>query len=229
MAKRLQMSESLLLGELLAVAGGYFDAYTYLCRDGVFANAQTGNIVLFGISLSHGSWLSAIRYLLPILAFALGVVITEALKWRGRKKELEGRWIHWRQIIVLVEIFMVAIVAMMPQRMNTVANIIISLVCAMQVESFRKVRGSAFATTMCTGNLRSGTEQLFLWLQNKDRGARKKARHYYCVILFFILGAACGALGTKYLAEKSVLIACIPLLIVFGMMFLKEVDEGQFL
>ena len=41
------MSESLLLGALLAVAGGFFDAYTYLCRGGVFANAQTGNIVLF--------------------------------------------------------------------------------------------------------------------------------------------------------------------------------------
>ena len=27
-----QMSESLLLGALLAMAGGFFDAYTYLCR-----------------------------------------------------------------------------------------------------------------------------------------------------------------------------------------------------
>ena len=43
-----QMSESLLLGVLLAVAGGFFDAYTYLCRGKVFANAQTGNIVLSG-------------------------------------------------------------------------------------------------------------------------------------------------------------------------------------
>ena len=54
------MSESLLLGALLAVAGGFFDAYTYLCRGGVFANAQTGNIVLFGLELAQREWIRAL-------------------------------------------------------------------------------------------------------------------------------------------------------------------------
>ena len=44
---RIQMSETVLIGSLLALAGGFLDAYTYICRGGVFANAQTGNIVLF--------------------------------------------------------------------------------------------------------------------------------------------------------------------------------------
>ena len=70
-----QMSESLLLGALLAVAGGFFDAYTYLCRGGVFANAQTGNIVLLGVNLAGREWLRSLTYLLPVLAFALGVVL----------------------------------------------------------------------------------------------------------------------------------------------------------
>ena len=46
----IQMSETILIGTLLALAGGFLDAYTYICRGGVFANAQTGNIVLFSIS-----------------------------------------------------------------------------------------------------------------------------------------------------------------------------------
>ena len=50
-----QMSESLLLGAMLAMAGGFFDAYTYLCRGKVFANAQTGNIVLFGANIAEGN------------------------------------------------------------------------------------------------------------------------------------------------------------------------------
>ena len=65
-----QMSESLVLGLLLALAGGFFDAYTYLCRGGVFANAETGNIVLLGAHLAEGDWEKALRYLLPIVAFA---------------------------------------------------------------------------------------------------------------------------------------------------------------
>ena len=63
-----QMSESLLLGAMLAMAGGFFDAYTYLCRGKVFANAQTGNIVLFGANIAEGNWLRAAEYFLPILA-----------------------------------------------------------------------------------------------------------------------------------------------------------------
>ena len=75
-----QMSESLLLGGLLAVAGGFFDAYTYVCRGGVFANAQTGNIVLLGLELAERQWLRALTYLLPILAFAFGVMVAVRVK-----------------------------------------------------------------------------------------------------------------------------------------------------
>ena len=110
----------------------------------------------------------------------------------------------------------------LPQRMDMAVNILISFVCAMQVEAFRKVRGSAFATTMCTGNLRSGTEQLVIWRQTGDANAARKARHYYCIILFFILGAALGAVCTDTLGERALLITCVPLLAVFGIMFIRE-------
>ena len=45
------MSESMLLNLLLAFRGGFQDAYTYIVRDKVFANAQTGNIVLMSTYL----------------------------------------------------------------------------------------------------------------------------------------------------------------------------------
>ena len=179
-----QMSESMRLGALLAVAGGFFDAYTYLCRGGVFANAQTGNIVLLGLELAEREWLRALAYLAPILAFALGVVVAEVVKRRGKARQAGGAGMHWRQVIVLAEIVLLAVAAFLPQRMDMAVNILISFVCAMQVEAFRKVRGSAFATTMCTGNLRSGTEQLVIWRQTGDANAARKARHYYCIILF---------------------------------------------
>lgn len=217
-----QMSESMRLGALLAVAGGFFDAYTYLCRGGVFANAQTGNIVLLGLELAEREWLRALAYLAPILAFALGVVVAEVVKRRGKARQAGGAGMHWRQVIVLAEIVLLACAAFLPQRMNMAVNILISFVCAMQVEAFRKVRGSAFATTMCTGNLRSGTEQLVLWRQTGDANAARKARHYYCIILFFILGAALGAVCTDTLGERALLITCVPLIAVFGMMFIRE-------
>ena len=52
MEKNNQMSESFLLASLLAIVGGFLDAYSYVCRDHVFANAQTGNIVKLGMSIA---------------------------------------------------------------------------------------------------------------------------------------------------------------------------------
>ena len=49
MSKKKQYSESLRVGVLLALTGGFLDAYTYLCRGKVFANAcQRGQSTIFG-------------------------------------------------------------------------------------------------------------------------------------------------------------------------------------
>lgn len=73
-------SESVRLGILLAIVGGFLDAYTFVCRGEVFANAQTGNLVLLGIALTKRNSGQAITALLPILAFVLGVIFTERIK-----------------------------------------------------------------------------------------------------------------------------------------------------
>ena len=44
--------EWLEIGLMLCLAGGFLDAYTFVTRGGVFANAQTGNIVLLGLELA---------------------------------------------------------------------------------------------------------------------------------------------------------------------------------
>ena len=41
MRKITQISESIRLGALLAISGGMMDAYSYIMRGHVFANAQT--------------------------------------------------------------------------------------------------------------------------------------------------------------------------------------------
>lgn len=135
MSRNKQVSETHLLGLLLAVVGGFLDAYTYLCRGRVFANAQTGNIVLLGVNLTEQNWNRTFYYLMPIFAFVLGILVCEIIqtyfKW---KKKL-----HWRQLIVLMEIFCLIIAGFLPApALDTPVNIMISFVCALQVEAFRK-------------------------------------------------------------------------------------------
>lgn len=220
--KRRQTSDTMRLGALLALVGGFLDAYTYIARGGVFANAQTGNTVLLGLTLASGQFARAMRYLLPILAFVCGVVIADSIRWRYRKPDMKKAAMHWRQIVVLTEIILLVVVSFVPQSANAVVNIVISLVCALQVETFRKVHGNTLTTTMCTGNLRAGTEQLVLWRQTGDRAAGKRALTYFAIILFFVLGAVMGAVLTTLLAEKAAIVCSIMLVAVFAAMFREE-------
>ncbi|PWL70767.1 MAG: DUF1275 domain-containing protein [Clostridiales bacterium] len=214
-----QMSETFLLGSLLAVVGGFLDAYTYLLRGHVFANAQTGNIVLLGLNLAEMDLLQAAYYFIPIAAFAAGIVVAELI----RRVFREHPRIHWRQIIIAAECLILLGVAFLPSgELDVAVNIAISFLCAMQVESFRKVNGNAYATTMCTGNLRSGTELFYRYMQTKNPCERSKAFQYYGIILFFIAGAVLGSFFSQLLLEKAVLICCSILAVVFSIMFIQE-------
>ena len=156
------MSDSLLTASFVILSGGLQDAYTYSCRGKVFANAQTGNIVLL------------------------------------------------------------AVVGLLPQTLNITANALVSFVCAMQVQTFRKVRGHAYASTMCIGNMRSGMEALCAYFHNRDKEILRRALTYFGVILLFAIGAGVGSLLTIRLGTQSIWLSCLLLSFSFLIMFIRE-------
>ena len=68
------------------------DAYSYLARGKVFANAQTGNILLFGVNLADGDVDRALHYAVPVIAFAVGIALAHSIKIISKERRL-----HWRQ------------------------------------------------------------------------------------------------------------------------------------
>ena len=94
----------------MAGIGGFLDAYTYILHKGVFANAQTGNIVLIGVSILNKQIGETLKYLFPVIAFIVGVVVSETLK-AGSKKT---RAINWSISILLIEILILFIVGVLP-------------------------------------------------------------------------------------------------------------------
>ncbi len=216
--ERKQMSESMLIAILLALAGGFRDAYSFNSRGQVFANAQTGNLVLLSQSIAKKDPYLIFKYLLPIFAFFIGVYLTEIIKEFCK----ENKIIHWRQIITLLEVAMLISVGFMPESMNHLANVTISLACAMQVQSFRKFHAVPMATTMCTGNLRSATELISAYHLKGDKKKKKKSIYYYFVILVFSLGAATGAITSDIFGLKAIWIDAAVMFLGFILMFKKE-------
>ena len=106
------------------------------------------------------------------------------------------------------------------------ANMLVSFVCAMQVQSFRKLNGNAYATTMCIGNLRAATELWCSYRSTKDRALRQKSLLYYGFIGMFIIGAAFGGILAGICREQAIWISSLLLLVVFFMMF-REIDMAS--
>jgi len=215
-----QISESIEVGIFLALSGGFMDAYSYINRGKVFANAETGNIILMALKVCEGKFFEAVNYLIPIISFAVGVAICEIIKYRKERINM----IHWRQILVLFEIFAFIVVGFLPQEMNRVANSIISMISGIQFATFPKIRGTAMATTMCTGNLKTGTQNMYRGIKTGDKSAIEKGLYYYVCILVFILGTMVGYFAVKLMAEKAIFLAALAMINIFIIMF-KEFED----
>ena len=66
------------------------DAYTYVFRGKVFANAQTGNIVLLSQNICERNWLQSAHYFVPLAAFAIGIIVAEQI--RGKYQNVQNHF-----------------------------------------------------------------------------------------------------------------------------------------
>ena len=221
MKRAKQTSESIELGIILALSGGFMDAYSYLARGHVFANAQTGNMLLFGVNLASGQFQNALPYLCLVLAFGFGIFLAEFIHFQKIQK------VHWRQLILLVEIIILFGVAFISFEQNLLANSLTSFACGLQVQSFRKIHGKGYATTMCIGNLRTGTHELCNFLCTKKVQHLQSGLLYYLIILSFILGAILGNFCIQSFSLKAIWISVALLIVAFVLMFIdREKDEA---
>ena len=214
-----QTSESFRLSAVLSLSGGLQDAYTYNVRGRVFANAQTGNVVLMGQHFMQGQWREGAAYLLPLCAFALGVFLAERIRFRFH----DAAKPHWRQLVLIFEMLLLGVVGLLPGAYAMAANMLVSCACAMQVQAFRTVHGYGYASTMCIGNLRSGTESLSQYLRDKEPEHLRKALHYYGIILIFAVGAGVGSLLSGLLGVRAIWCSVLLLLLSCLMMGREEV------
>ena len=150
--------------------------------------------------------------------FAFGIAAAELLRFRYQSTTR----IHWRQLVLLFEIAILFAVGFMPETCDLIANGIVSFACAMQVQTFRKVKGYSFASTMCIGNLRSGMESLCAYWKTLNRTNLQKSFCYWGIILMFAIGAALGVFCVAAFGARAIWISCLLLSVSFLFMFAKE-------
>jgi uncharacterized membrane protein YoaK (UPF0700 family) len=198
--------ETLPVATLLAFAGGYIDAYSWITHR-VFANAQTANMLFLWIHTMAGDWAKALHYVPSLTAFVLGVVMA---CWLRR---LAGD--NAGPISLLIEIAFLILVAVLHNRLPGVAGTLgISFVAAMQAASFPRVESWSYSSVMATANLRHTIEGAFVAITGSVDPHRFRRPGVFAMILTaFGIGAATGAYVTVQVPSLTLGIPVTVLLI----------------
>ncbi|AND93983.1 MULTISPECIES: YoaK family protein [Bradyrhizobium] len=213
----LRRDETLEVALLLAFAGGYLDAYTWMIH-GVMANAQTANLVLLWVYGSVGNWAAALHFVPPILSFAIGVLVAAWLRHAtGDRASV---------ISTLIEILLLIAIEILHNRLPDLAGTLgISFVAAMPTAIFTKVEGVVYSSVMITGNMRQAIEGAFAAVVGGGPpGPLRRSGMFAALCVMFGVGAAVGAFATKSFPNLALGMPVIALLIV---LLRCEVDRSE--
>lgn len=196
---------------LLSGAGGFLDAFTWLGHGGVFANAQTGNVVLLGIYAASGQWEKSLRHVPPILAFFVGVFVAYRLRVHESRRSRQRTAL----LSLLIEIVFLLVVAMLPRNFPDLPIVLgVAFLAALQSTSFARVEGLPYSSVMTTGNLRRTAELLFAGVfPPGDALALHQARLFMMVCSSFAIGACAGGFSTAKAGNLAVLLPALALLL----------------
>ena len=215
--------QRMLVMALMMMTAGCMGAYTYLVRGGVFCNAQTGNLLLMGLSLGGESGLKgALYYFIPFAAYMGGTIVSEILSPRITPKF----GMHWPALFTLIEILVFLIVGLVPKSVpNSIIQCVIMFTAACQYNSFQKGGSIPMATTFCTNHVRQLSIFLFRWTKTRDAASRRRVVTHLAMIACFVFGAMMISIFDEQLAEKTIWLAIVPAAAAAVFMIRQDIQE----
>jgi len=190
----MERTRTLWFALLLTTANGSLDAYTYLTRGGVFANVQTGNIILAALDLSERKLFAALDHFWSTIAFIAGVALAAHIK-SGRVERLLPRSLFWT---MGVQVTAMGIIGFVPATVpHSYVTVPISFLAAVQCGLFRNMGDVAYMPVATTGNLMRFVEAGYDGFVEDHAESRRAFRMYAVLITGFTSGAVMGAFASR--------------------------------
>ncbi len=177
-----QRASAVISSTLITAVGGALDSWVYLAHGHVFANAQTGNVVLMMIATAGGNFAQAGSHLISLAAFIAGVFISRQAGSVLKRMSLDSR-----DIRLAVEAVLLVALGFAASRLSDLAvTACVGFVAGLQITSLSHIGAWSFNTGMTTGNLRGAVSALSKALT----GAQEERAHA------LVMGALCVAFAT---------------------------------
>ena len=198
---------------ILMCVGGYFGAFTYTIRGGVFCNAQTANFVLFAMAIGDAHWKKALYYLIPMSAYFLGALLSEAARTADRWKLP----VRWETVLVAVEMAAVVLLGLLPESAPyQISQVAINFICSMQYNTFRVAQGVPMATTFCTNHLRQTGIACCMALRTRERRHIRRSLCHLGMLAVFVLGGVISTVFSRRIQGRAIWAALVPLAFVLA-------------
>ena len=165
-----------------------------------------------GISLGEGNFKHALFYFIPISAYVLGAIASEILPTPIKHYGL-FRWDTW---LVGFEALILFIIGFIPTTVpDPVVQVAVNFIASMQYNTFRQAEGIPMATTFCTNHIRQVGIGVAKLVRKHDQKGFHRGMEHLGMIVCFCVGAFLLSVFCKFMNEKSIWIALVPLLILF--------------
>jgi uncharacterized membrane protein YoaK (UPF0700 family) len=195
-----QRLSALTASALATTAGGAMDAWVYLAHGHVFANAQSGNVVLMGTALAAGDVVSAATHLPSLLAFVAGALASRLSGQLLKRRRLNSRNVR----LGLACVMLVALGPFADRMSNPAITACVGFIAGVHITSLSHIGSWSFNTGMTTGNLLAGVSALAKALT----GSAEEWPHAAAMLVLcfaFGAGAVAGAWLTPQLGGATLL------------------------
>ncbi|SPS03636.1 YoaK family protein [Latilactobacillus sakei] len=222
MQKKINFHDRLGTAMFLTFIGGFLDAYCVILRGGVFASAQTGNIVFIGVDIATNQWSQLPEKIMPIIAFGVGVIIVQL----ARRHFNTARLNIWRLWLLALQIIVLIIVGFLSTAVpNMIVTTMLSMSMATQLASYSTVNGYPYANTFTTGNYRKLVENCYLFIATKEKKYQQKAKYFGLIVGSFFIGTIGSGFLVKVINVRAAWLAAALLAIFFALQlyFTEEV------
>lgn len=218
--KSLRTEETFLFVFLITAVGGFINTYSYFVCGGVFASANTGNMIQMGMAIHADDWQHFVACLVPTLASIIGSAMARIV-WHINK---EKSHVISSDVFILVEIFILFVIAFLPDSVpNNYINVVLALVCGYQIGTFRSFNGTPHNTTNCAGNLRTMGYFVGDTIASKfSKESMIQTGKYFIVLISFTIGAYIGTLTSNLWGKYASFVGCFMLAIMIVILNVRE-------
>lgn len=189
---------------ILSFVGGYFGIYAILSRCGIFASAQTNNLISLLHDLLGGNLSDFLFRFGALFLYLLAIILTV---WVPERFSC-----NLKLLSVLIDGLACLILGFLPMDLNPIVGLYpIFFAMAFQWCSFKGAYGYAGSTTFSTNNLRQFVTAITHFLLKKDEESIPKIHFYGGTLLNFHLGVILSFLLWQPFSLHSIWFCFLPL------------------